>query len=119
MLIAVMIPSPFAITITYFLAYVKLLFIILILIFISYDNFTFIFFKTSHQAYFSKMCKLRVVNQFLSSRIPYSQASEEILTLLPWHTKSTLVFIFYLLKCRVLPCFGDFCVLAKIYIKSA
>lgn len=39
--------------------------------------------------------------------------------LLPWQMKSTRILIFYLLECRDLPCFGDFCVLSKIHIKSA
>lgn len=38
---------------------------------------------------------------------------------MPWHTKSTRMLIIHLLKCRELPCFVDFCVLAKNYIKSA
>lgn len=46
-------------------------------------------------------------------------ASRENHQMLPWHTKSTRMLIIYLLKCRELPCFVDFCVLAKNYIKSA
>nr|DAV79061.1 MAG TPA: hypothetical protein [Caudoviricetes sp.] len=52
----------------------------------------------------------KVFRHILPHVAPVCEGMHYHKTLLPWHTKSTLVFIFYLLKCRVL---GTFAYLQK------